>query len=158
MQNSIINNKPKNYEKLEKIIIQTAIEEIGLFKNKNSEVYTNKKIKEARKLKIKAKKDYEMAIRMKNPEQIKNKLDQYKKHQTNLRNTVKDYEIKTTENKLKLINNSGGTNSKMFWNLVRQIKKSNSEDLYAIKKQNGQKIFNEKDIKQYTEIYYKELY
>ena len=133
MQNRIINNKPKNYEKLEKIIIQTAVEEIGLFKNKNSEVYTNKKIKEARKLKIKAKKEYEMAIRMKNPEQIKNKLDQYKKHQINLRNTVKDYEIKTTENKLKLINNSGGTNSKMFWNLVRQIKKSNSEDLYAIK-------------------------
>ena len=158
MQNSIINNKPKNYEKLEKIIIQTAIEEIGLLKNKNSEVYTNKKIKEARKLKIKGKKEYEMAIRMKNPEQIKNKLDQYKKNQINLRNTVKDYEIKTTENKLKLINNSGGTNSKMFWNLVRQIKKSNSEDLYAIKKQNGQKIFNEKDIKQYTELYYKELY
>ena len=147
MQNNIINNKPKNYEKLEKIIIQTAIEEIGLFKNKNNEVYTNKKIKDARKLKIKAKKEYEMVIRMKNPEQIKNKLDQYKKHQINLRNTIKDYEIKTTENKLKVINNSGGNNSKIFWNLVRQIKKSNSEDLYAIKKQNGEKIFNEKDIK-----------
>ena len=142
MQNNIINNKPKNYEKLEKIIIQTAIEEIGLFKNKNNEVYTNKKIKDARKLKIKAKKEYEMVIRMKNPEQIKNKLDQYKKHQINLRNTIKDYEIKTTENKLKVINNSGGNNSKIFWNLVRQIKKSNSEDLYAIKKQNGEKIFN----------------
>ena len=147
MQNNIINNKPKNYEKLEKIIIQTAIEEIGLFKNKNNEVYTNKKIKDARKLKIKARKEYEMVIRMKNPEQIKNKLDQYKKHQINLRNTIKDYEIKTTENKLKVINNSGGNNSKIFWNLVRQIKKSNSEDLYAIKKQNGEKIFNEKDIK-----------
>ena len=99
-----------------------------------------------------------MAIRMKNPEQIKNKLDQYKKHQINLTNIIKDYEIKTTENKLKVINNSGGTNSKMFWNLIRQIKKSNSEDLYAIKNQNGEKIFNEKDIKQYTELYYKELY
>ena len=99
-----------------------------------------------------------MTIRMKNPEQIKNKLDQYKKHQINLTNIIKDYEIKTAENKLKAINNSGRTNSKMFWNLIRQIKKNNSEDLYAIKNQNGEKSFNEKDIKQYTELYYKELY
>ena len=42
MQN-YINNKPRNYEELEKIITQTAKEEIGLFNNKNNEVYTNKK-------------------------------------------------------------------------------------------------------------------
>ena len=86
-------------------------------------------------------------LQWKNPEQIKNRLDQYKKRQINLTNIIKDYEIKI-ENKLKVINNSGGTNSKMFWNLIRQIKKSNSEDLYAIKNRNGEKIFNEKDIKQ----------
>ena len=87
-------------------------------------------------------------LQWKNPEQIKNRLDQYKKRQINLTNIIKDYEIKI-ENKLKVINNSGGTNSKMFWNLIRQIKKSNSEDLYS--------IFKEKYIKQYTELY-KELY
>ena len=76
MQNNIINNKPRNYGELEKIIIQTSVEEIGLCKNKNKKVYTNRKIQEARKLKIKAKKEYKMAIRMKNPEQIKNRLDQ----------------------------------------------------------------------------------
>ena len=75
MQNNIINNKPRNYEELEKIIIQTAVEETGLFKHKNNDVYTNIKIKEARKLKIKAKKECEMKIRMKNPEQIKNRLN-----------------------------------------------------------------------------------
>ena len=46
----------------------------------------------------------------------------------------------------------------MFWNLIRRVKKNNSEDLYAIKNKNGEKLFNEKDIKQYTELYYKELY
>ena len=51
-----------------------------------------------------------MATRMKNSEHIKNRLDQYKKHQINLTNVIKDYEIKTTENKLKVISNSGGTN------------------------------------------------
>ena len=76
--------------------MQTAIEEIGLIKNKNNEVYI-KKIKEARKLKIKTKKEYEMAVRIKNPEQIKNKLDQYKKHQMDLTNIIKDYEIKAKD-------------------------------------------------------------
>ena len=70
MQNKIIKNKPKNYKDLEKIIIQTAIEETGLFNNKNNEVYSNKKVKETPKLKIKAKKEYEMAIRIKNSDQI----------------------------------------------------------------------------------------
>ena len=74
-----------------------------------------------------------MVIRMKNTEQIKNELDQYKKHQINLANVIKDYGIKTTENKLKVIKNSGGINSKTFWNLIIQIKKINSEDLYVIK-------------------------
>ena len=46
----------------------------------------------------------------------------------------------------------------MFWNLIRRVKKNNSEDLYAIKNKNGEKLFNEKDIKQYIELYYKELY
>ena len=132
MQNKIIKNKPKNYKELEKIIIQTAIEETGLFNNKNNEVYSNKKVKEACKLKIKAKKEYEMAIRIKNLDQIKNKLGQYRKHQINLTNITNNYEIKTTKNKLKVINN-GRTNSKRFWNLIRQIKKSNAEDLYAVK-------------------------
>ena len=66
--------------------------------------------------------------------------------------------VKTTENKLKAINISAGTSSKMFWNLIRQIKKNNSEDLYIIKIQNGEKLFNGKYIKQYTELCYKEMY
>ena len=40
-----------------------------------------------------------------------------------------------------------GQTQKMFWNLIRQIKKSNSEDLYF--------IFKEKYIKQYKELYSK---
>ena len=110
MQNNVINNKARNYEEPEKIIIQTAAEEIGPFKNKNNKVYKKRKIKKARKLEIKVKKESEMAIRMKHLEQIKSRLDQYKNHQITLTNIIKDYEIKTTENRLKVINNSGGTN------------------------------------------------
>ena len=54
MQNNIINSKPRNYEEQEKIIFQTAVEELGLFKNKNNEVYTNKKNKRSSKTKNKS--------------------------------------------------------------------------------------------------------
>ena len=151
MQNKIIKNKPKNYKELKKIIIQTAIEETGLFNNKNNEVYSNKKVKEARKLKIKAKKEYEMAMRIKSSDQIKNKLGQYRKHQINLTNITNDYEIKTTKSKLKVII-SGRTNSKRFCNLIRQIKKSNAEDLYAVKNQNGEKTFIQKTKKKHRTL------
>ena len=43
MQNIILNKEPRNYEELKKLVIQTAVEEIGLFKNKTNEVYTYKK-------------------------------------------------------------------------------------------------------------------
>ena len=59
-----------------KLLFKLQQKKLDYLKIKNNEVYTNKKIKEARKLKIKAKKEHEMAIRMKNIEQIKNKLDQ----------------------------------------------------------------------------------
>ena len=65
MQDNIINDKPKKYEELEKIIIQTAVEVFGLFKN-NNELYTNKK--KQKKTKTKSKKEYEVAIRIKNAE------------------------------------------------------------------------------------------
>ena len=42
-----------------------------------------------------------MAFKMENPKRIKNKLDQYKKHQINLTNIRKDYEFKQHKIKLK---------------------------------------------------------
>ena len=63
---------------------------------------------------------------------------------------MKDYETKAKGCKLEVNNDNGGNNSKLFWNLIRQIKRSNSEDLHTIKNQKGEKIFNEKQIKQYT--------
>ena len=76
MQNNIINNKPRNNEELEKIIIQTAQKKLDYLKIIAIMKCTQtKKIKEDRKLKIKAKKKYKIAIIMKTSEQIKNKFD-----------------------------------------------------------------------------------
>ena len=53
---------------------------------------------------------------------------------------------------------TGGTKSKKFWTFVRRAKKPNIEDLLAIKKEDGTRLFLEKDIKEYTENYYTNLY
>ena len=53
---------------------------------------------------------------------------------------------------------NGSTNSKQFWNLVRSIKRNNTEDMYAITTEDGRRFFSEHDIKEQTAIYYQKLY
>ena len=53
---------------------------------------------------------------------------------------------------------NGGTKSKQFWNLVRSIKRNNTEEMYAITTEDGQRFSIEHDIKEQTETYYQKLY
>ena len=43
-----------------------------------------------------------------------------------------------------------GLNSKPFWNIVRQMKRNNSEDLIAIKDDKASRLFSEEE-KNYTQ-------
>ena len=56
------------------------------------------------------------------------------------------------------ITENGGTNSKQFWNLVRSIKRNNTDDMYAITTEDGRRSFSEHDIKEQTTVYYQKLY
>ena len=57
-----------------------------------------------------------------------------------------------TENIEKRLKNTAqqGRNSKPFWNIVRQMKRNNSEDLIAIKDDKGSRFFSEEEIKLHT--------
>ena len=43
-----------------------------------------------------------------------------------------DYETEEALKKLNNITENGGTNSKQFWNLVRSIKRNNTEGMYFL--------------------------
>ena len=49
-------------------------------------------------------------------------------------------------------------NSKLFWNIVRKIRKPNAEDLLPIMTEKGTKLYEEEEIKSYTAHYYEDLY
>ena len=66
--------------------------------------------------------------------------------------------LKQLRKNLNNITENGGTNSKQFWNLVRSMKRNNTEDMYAITTEYGQRFFSEHDIKGQTAMYYQNLY
>ena len=89
---------------------------------------------------------------------IKLKNNQYIISQENLKKIITHYETEAAQKKLNNITRNGGTNSKQFWNLVRSIKRNNTEDMYAITTEDGRRFFSEHDIKEQTAIYYQKLY
>ena len=71
-----------------------------------------------------------------------------------LKRTIKHYITENIEKRLNRIAQQG-LNSKPFWNIVRQMKRNNSEDLIAIKDGKGSRLFSEEEINLHKVNYYK---
>ena len=74
-----------------------------------------------------------------------------------LKRTIKHYITENIEKRLNRIAQQG-LNSKPFWNIVRQMKRNNSEDLIAMKDDKRNRLFSEEEIQLHTVNYYKKLY
>ena len=129
-----------------------------MYKYNSNQVYNNKNIKTDRQQKRTAKKELQQVIKTKNNIEIKLKKNQYRISQENLKKIITDCEIEAAQKKLNNITENGGSNSKQFWNLVRSIKRNNTEDMYAITTEDGWRFFSEHDIKEQTAIYYQKIY
>ena len=66
--------------------------------------------------------------------------------------TIEHHITQNIEKRLNTIAQQG-LNSKPFWNIVRQMKRNNSEDLIAIKDDKGSRLFSEEEIKLHTVNY-----
>ena len=60
-----------------------------------------------------------------------------------LKRTIEHHITENIEKRLKTIAQQG-LNSKTLWDIVRQMKRNNSEDLIAIKDDKGSRLFSEK--------------
>ena len=96
-------------------------------------------------------------MKTKNGSLIQTALTQYVETQKNLRTIINNYITRATEKKLQSINKNG-YNSKSYCNIIRQLRQNNSEDLYALKNDDGVWLFSEDEIKNYTHKNYKQLY
>ena len=158
IENKIECNPPTNYQELEQIVYSTAMKIIGMYKYNSNQVCNNKNIKTAWQQKRTAKKELQQGIKSKNDIEIKLKNNQYRITQENLKKIITGCETEATQKKLNNITENGGTNSKQFWNLVRSMKRNNTEDMYAITTEDGRRFFSEHDIKEQTAMYYQKLY
>ena len=71
-------------------------------------------------------------------------LCNYHNLQMELKRTIEHHITENIEKRLKMIAQKG-LNSKPFWNIVRQIKRNNSEDVIAIKDDKASRLFSEEE-------------
>ena len=95
--------------------------------------------------------EYKIAIEKKNDKNRKIALNNYRNSQMELKKTIEHHITENIEKRLKTIAQQG-LNSKPFWDIVRQIKRNNSEDLIAIKYDKGSRLFSEEEIKLHSEL------
>ena len=109
-----------------------------MYNYNSNQVYNNKNIKTAHQQRHTTKKELQQSIKTKNNMEIKLKNNHYRIPQENLKKTITHYETETTQKALNNITENGSTNPKQFWNLVRSIKRNNTQGMYAIKTEDGQ--------------------
>lgn len=105
-----------------------------------------------------AKKNYEQSLKDGTPEVAQAALRQYKQKRSDFTTALNKEQARIAEEKLKKIIDEGGCSSKTFWNIRRQLKKNNLEDMWALKNDEGTILYNTEEIKAETARYYEELY
>ena len=128
---------------LKNTIINIAKTTIGKYQMANN-IIEHLQIRQKRKQRKYLKNEYKLAFE-KNDKNKKIALNKYHNSQRELKRT-EHHITENTEKGLKT------------WNIVRQMKRNNSEDLIAIKDDKGNRLFSEREIKLHKMNYYKELY
>ena len=137
----------------------SALDVIGKWKISNiNQRPSNPILKTAMANKSCARKLYELAIRVHDTKNMQSLLNNYKMHQTTVRETILSIEATRTDRFLKHMLDTGGVNSKCFWNIKRRICQSNLEDLTAIIDDQGNRLYHSNEILNYTAKYYEDLY
>ena len=101
-----------------------------------------KKLKKPLRTKIELKRKHKKSIASIKPEKIRKTLYNYKVAQNNCKQIIKVHEAKSLESKLIQISKLSKTNLKPYWNIVREHKQNNLEDLYVIKSKKETRLFN----------------
>ena len=154
-------NVTNQHQALVKQLTNAALQSIGqitIKPNKKDPVLHNSEVKNAKLIRKTAKEGYQKAIQSKNSDTIKSSLDLYIKAQMDTKEIIKQKHTEVFEEKLDKLAKCGGTNSKIFWNLIRKIRKPNAEDILPVETEDGVTLYEESEILEYTAAYYEKLY
>ena len=151
------NNENTSYENLEKIIKKGLTKAFGRknIKREKGPKKEPKIIKEARRNKREARKQFETAIKTK--ENVSESLENYKNKQKQLRKEIETWHRENTEIIYRRILEEGGSKSQYFWKIRRQIV-GTKEIQYDHVTEDGRKITDPEESKECIAAYYEDLY
>jgi hypothetical protein len=151
--------KEKTYSNFEEIVKSCMLKYIGkkkisLTKGKPRE---SEDVKQARKRKRECKKAYTQAIKSNCPNKL-NRLNEYMESQQKLREEIEKMERDKLQVQYDRLINEGGTKSRMFWKIRKQLLNANKPLEYDLVTEDGQVIKDEEEAKEYIAKYFETLY
>ena len=141
----------KMVEIMKKTVGETTIT-TGNTKTKESE-----QIKNLRSEKRIARKEYNEARHSKNPE-IHQKLNKYVQSQIKLKQAIEEEGRRTAIEKLRKLKEHGGSKSRDFWRIRKQILNKGKKEEYDTIDEEGQIIKDPEEAKEHIATYYEQLY
>ena len=152
-------NMTEYYEKWIKHVHEIATEAIGKYPTSkgHKRLYSkDPEINQALSRKKECKRKYLESLH--NEDKDKRSLTNLVEASKNLTEKVRAKDAAAASEKLRLIATTGGVNSRTFWGLRKKLVKGSLDDLFAVKSEDGERIFNPETIKEYTANYYENLY
>ena len=127
---------------------------ISLTKGKTKE---GEHIKQARQRKRACKKAYSVAIKTNSPNKL-NRLKEYMEAQQQLREEIEKMERERVQVQYDRLINEGGTKSRMFWKIRKQLLNANKPMEYDVITEEGNILKDEQEAKEYIAKYFENLY
>ena len=149
----------KTYNAFEETVKSCMLKHIGkkkisLIKGKSKE---SDNIKQARQRKRECKKAYSVAIKTNSPNKL-DRLKDYMESQQQLREEIEKVEREKVQVQYDRLINEGGTKSRMFWKIRKQLLNSNKPLEYDVITEEGEVIKEEEEAKEYIATYFEKLY
>ena len=156
IETRFLESPPETYSQYEKEIrnaMKKSFKTITITKGK----YKYKLTEEAKKLKQRkkvAKKEFQQAPRHEKVE----RLDKYFRAQRDLRHEIETIEMNRVEQRINLIIREGGAGSNHFWKIRKKILSQGKNDNYDLVTEEGQKVTDPEQSKEYIANFYENLY
>jgi len=144
---------------LGKIIVRTLQHTVGQVRIRTGshKPKETQEVKQLRQEKNEACRKYEHSIKKKDG-CIKENLEKYFKAQRRFRERMEDHNKKDAENKLAEMAREGGTKSNLFWKMQKEREGKNDKEDYDLITEEGIKIDNPEEAKEYIAEYFEKLY
>ena len=139
-------------------IMRNTIGEKTITTGKRKPIREKPEVKQIRSQMKEQKKNYKETIKTKNPEKIKEGLEQVLKTQAELRKAIEESQKQVTKEELNKMKSEGGTKSNAFWKHRANILGKHTKEEYDTLNEEGELIEDPDKAKEHIANFYKNIY